>query len=72
MSYSSFDWEGVDPGMFTANERELLKRYGSFYRDVMRRIIPIDSEEQEHFVLVCETALKTYASEKPRTAHERV
>ena len=58
--------------MLTVKEHELLERYGSFYRDVMRRIIPIDNEKREHFVLVCETALKTYASEKPRTAHERV
>jgi hypothetical protein len=45
-------------------EKELVEKYGDFYRDLESGKRPPKTEDQKHFVLVCK------GIEKPRTVHE--
>jgi len=67
-----FDWDGVDPKSFSSSERDLLDRYGTFYRWMMNRKEEITNAEREHFVRVCETALSASDFVQPLTDHEKV
>lgn len=69
---TDFDWDGVDPRLFTPREQELLGLYGSFYRRVMNRDVEIDNAERERFVRICDTALRTTKFVQPQTDHEKV